>query len=474
MAPAPAPRSAGSPRGLTARVQALRSSDVGKASGLAIAMIVNNVVALLATVLFARVLDDYGSLAALLSFVLILSVVGQAMQVATAREAVLGTLGTGPVLAATLRSWTRTLLIATVVAAVIGVVLREPIADAVGVDETWAAAAGLPAGVLWLLLATLRGGLQGVGDYRTVGVSLIGEQCVRLVSGVALAAVGLDVTGAFLGTPISLGLLAVWCGLELRKRIRAGGAEAAAGTPQARAANAAALRPDGHLGPAVRLRDHIVNAWAPITGLIIIAMLQNIDVIGAKHRFSDDVASSYSATAVAAKVLIWVAMGAGFYLVPETSRRHSEGHDTRPVLARAIGIVLVCAVPVLLIFSAVPRLLLRLAFGADRLLAVDALLPLGIAFTLLAVTYLAIQYLLALRRTRFLIPLGIVALAEPVLLLAAAPKDPDGFSIVLLAIQAVAVAVALAIAFKRPRDLSPAPSPPAPLPSAAVESTPRG
>ncbi|HEY4280027.1 MAG TPA: hypothetical protein VGM91_17515 [Conexibacter sp.] len=222
-ASAPPPRERAS--GLSARVEALRSSDVGKASGLAIAMIVNNVIALLATVLFARVLDDYGSLAALLSFVLILSVVGQAMQVATAREAVLGTLGTGPVLAATLRSWTRTMLIATVVAAVIGVLVRDPIASAVGVDERWAAAAGLPAGVLWLLLATLRGGLQGVGDYRAVGVSLIGEQVMRLVFGVALAAIGLDVTGAFLGTPISLGLLAIWCGLELRKRIVASGAE---------------------------------------------------------------------------------------------------------------------------------------------------------------------------------------------------------------------------------------------------------
>ncbi|HEY4280028.1 MAG TPA: hypothetical protein VGM91_17520 [Conexibacter sp.] len=204
-------------------------------------------------------------------------------------------------------------------------------------------------------------------------------------------------------------------------------------------------------------------------------MLQNIDVIGAKHRFSDDMASSYGATAVAAKVLIWVSMGAGFYLVPETSRRHAEGEDTRPVLVRAIGIVLVCAVPVLLIFIAVPRLLLRLAFGADRLLAVDALLPLGIAFTLLAITYLAIQYLLALRRTRFLIPLGIVAAAEPVLLIAAAPKDPSGFAALVLGIQAVAVVVALAIAFKRPEPgLPPAPSQPAPQQPAAAGNTPRG
>jgi O-antigen/teichoic acid export membrane protein len=183
---------------------------------------------------------------------------------------------------------------------------------------------------------------------------------------------------------------------------------------------------------------------------VIVALLQNVDIIAGKHRFSTDVASSYGATAVAAKVLVWVAMGAGFYLVPETSRRHAEGEDTRRVLVNAIGIVLVCALPVLAIFAFGGEQLLKAAFGADRLLAVDALLPLGVAFTLLALTYLAIQYLLALRRTAFLLPLGAIALAEPVLLLTVAPDNPDGFAAVVLGIQAVAAVVALGLAFAQP------------------------
>ena len=73
-------------------------------------MIANNVIALGSTVVFARLLTDYGSLAALISYFLILSVVGQAMQVATAREGVLGHLGVGHGLVATMRRWTRTLL----------------------------------------------------------------------------------------------------------------------------------------------------------------------------------------------------------------------------------------------------------------------------------------------------------------------------------------------------------------------------
>jgi O-antigen/teichoic acid export membrane protein len=441
MTDAPGSRQGGGRATLRARVAALRSSDIGRAGGLAGAMIANNVVALGSTVVFARLLDDYGSFAALISFYLILTVAGQALQVATARDAVLGQLGRGPALAATLRGWTRSLLLLTAVMAGVSIALRAPIARAVGVDQEWAAAIGLPAGVLWLLLSLLRGGLQGSGDYRAVGISLIGEQAARLVLGATLAAAGLGVTGAFLGTPLSLLATAVYCEVVLRRAVTstAGGPPAVDGG-RSRVTEAV---------PARRLRDHVAGATTPIAGLVVVALLQNVDVIAGKHRFSTDLASSYGATAVAAKVLVWVAMGAGFYLVPETSRRHAEGEDTRPVLLRALGIVLVCAVPVMAIFALGGRPLLRAAFGSDRLLAVDALVPLGVAFMLLATTYLAIQYLLALRRTSFLLPLGAIALAEPVLLLTVAPKTPSGFAGVVLAVQATAAAAGLALAFAR-------------------------
>ena len=127
----------------------LKGSETAKAAGLAGAMIANNVIALIATIVFARLLKNgqgggYGSLAALVSYFLILSVVGQALQVATAREGVLGRLGTGAGLVSTVRRWTVSLLMFTVVLAVISVLLRQQIADLVGVKHVpWAAAAGI-------------------------------------------------------------------------------------------------------------------------------------------------------------------------------------------------------------------------------------------------------------------------------------------------------------------------------------------
>jgi O-antigen/teichoic acid export membrane protein len=430
----------------------LRGSETAKAVGLAVAMIGNNIVALGSTVVFTRLLSDkkgggYGSLAALVSYFLILSVVGQALQVATAREGVLGHLGVGAGLMATVQRWMRSLLLFTLALTIVSVLLRGPIASALNVEhDQWAAALGLPAAGLWLALSVLRGVLQGVGDYKSVGLSLVGEQSARLVTGAILAAAGLGVTGAYLGTPLSFIAMGLYCMHQLRRHVREVETEPLAAVSTAPPAT-------------LSLWDHVARAWAPIAGLIIIAVLQNIDIIAAKNRFTTHQASSYSAVAVAAKVLIWVAMGAGFYLVPEVSRRRAAGEDPRPILARALGIVAVCAVPVLLIFGFASHLLIKAAFGASKTTAANSLLVLGLAFTVLACTYLAIQYMLALRRTWFLVILALVAIAEPILLLNAS-HQPKSFAAVVLAVQAVGAVVAFACALRPDRRPASPPGPP--------------
>jgi O-antigen/teichoic acid export membrane protein len=418
---------------LGARLETFNASDTAKAAALAGAMIANNVIALVATVVFAHLLTDYGSLGALIGYLLILTVAGQAMQVATAREGVLGHLGVGHGLTTTMKSWTRSMMLVTAGLTVASVLLRGPIASAVGVGHRWewAAAVGIPAGCVYLQVSLLRGALQGVGDYRGVGMSLIGEQAVRLVTG-AILAVPFNVTGAFLGSLLSYIAMCAYCGLQLRRY-----AESYAGPV-----------PEPAAQPQVSLWRHVRGALVPIAGLAVIAVLQNIDLIAAKHRFSTGTASSYAAVAVAAKVLIWVAIGAGFYLVPEVSRRRAEGEDTRPVLIKTLGIIVVASIPCLLIYAFAAHLLISTVFGHNKAGASDSLLPLGGAFTVLACTYLAIQYMLALKQTWFLLAVGVVAVAEPILLLQAS-RNPPAFAIVVLAIQAAGALVAFTLALRR-------------------------
>jgi len=413
----------------------LRGSETLKAAGLAAATLGSNAIALLFTVLFARLLGagGYGSLAALISTFLILAVPGSALQVVVARETATGTLGSGTRLASTLAAWRRLLLLALVAVAGGSLLLREEIAALLSVEQEWAAAATLPTGCLWLLLSIERGALQGVHAYREVGWSIVLEAGGRLVSGLALVAAGLGVTGAYLGTPVSMAVTGVALVALSRRRIG---------------------RADAALAGA-RLRGLLAGAWPAVIGLFLVAVLQNVDVILAKRTIGGDAAGAYAAAAVAAKAVVWVAIGVGLYVLPEATRKAGAGEDPRPVLVRALVVVGAVAVPMLVVYAVAPAFVLRLAFGEETVPAAGALFVLGVAMTLLALGYLCVQYMLALREVRFLIALGVAAAAEIVLLSGAGLSSIVGFAGVVLGLQAVAALAVLTLGLGR----RPAPAP---------------
>jgi glycosyltransferase involved in cell wall biosynthesis/O-antigen/teichoic acid export membrane protein len=419
---------------------AIRRSETGAAAGLALATLGSNAIQLIFTIIFTRLLgaDGYGSLAALISAFLILMVGGQSVQVAAAREATLGALGDREQLHRTLTTWSRQLLIAALALAIGCAIARDAVAAVLGVPEhAWAAALILPTGCLWLLLCLQRGALQGLRAYAPVGTSIVGEALGRIVTGLVLVGAGLGVTGAFLGTPLAFVLVALFLARELRGRL-------------------GPLEHDEPAGPVRPLRSLVAENWIPIFGLLLLAVLQNVDVIVGRHRFHGDGAGSYAVAAVAAKAVVWVAIGVGLQLLPEATRRAASGLDPRPTLLRALGVVAVLATPALLIFALVPKLLLRVAFGPDTVQASGALPVLGVAMTLLAVAYLTVQYMVALGELRFVWVLGLVAIVEP-FLLSAGHFTLLSFATVVLGVQLVAASAVLALGL-RARAVRPVPA----------------
>lgn len=408
-------------------VTAFARSDTGRAAGLAAAVMMANFIALAFTIVFARVLhsDGYGSLAALVSAFLILSVPGSALQMTVAREVSRGVAEGDPYPAAGVWGWLTTLGLVTVGATAVSILARDLIAAAIGVDDIpWAAAAAVPAGCLWLILSVQRGALQGLQRYRLVGASLVIEAGARLMAGLALVGAGMSVTGAFLGTAVSVGAVAIALSIPL---LRAAG-------PHSK----------HHERP---LRSLIGRAWAPVAALSLIAVLQNIDVIVVKHVATEHAAGAYAAAAVIAKGVIWVAVGLGLYLLPEAARRTRMGVDARPVLVRTLALVGMVAVPAALLYVVAAKPLLVTIFGDAYGSAAGALPWLAVAMTLLACAYLSVQYLLALERANFLWALALAAVAEP-LVLQAIGSRLTAVALGLLAVQLVLAAIVLSLGFR--------------------------
>src|SRR3954447_16234224 len=409
---------------------AMAGSETVKAAGMAAATLAGNAIALLFTVLFARILgtEDYGSLAALLSTFLILAVPGSALQVAVARETALGHLGVGGRLAATLSARRRRLWVGGLVLTLLSLLARQWIADVISMPEEWAAAATVPTACLWVVLSFERGALQGLHAYRPVAWSVVAEAGGRVAFGLVLVAAGLGVAGAYLGTPLSMFVVAL--GLRLVTARKLGSAE---GSSAGR-----------------WLLKLIGRAWPAVLALFLLAVLQNVDVIMVKRQIGGDAAGAYAAAAVAAKAVVWVAIGIGLYLLPEATRASRLGLDPRPVLIRALAVVGVVAVPMLIVYALFPETVLRLAFGPETVVASDALFVLGCAMTLLAVGYLGVQYMLALGRVAFLPALGAVALAEIVLLGGLGIESLLTFAAIVLGLQATAALSVLAIGLLSP------------------------
>jgi O-antigen/teichoic acid export membrane protein len=233
------------------------------------------------------------------------------------------------------------------------------------------------------------------------------------------------VTGAFLGTALSLLTVGALLAVPLHRRLPA---------------------PRGGAGLA-RLRDLLAGAWAPVIGLTLLFVLQEVHVIVVKHEATEDGAGSYAVAAVAAKAIIWVAVGLGLYLLPEAARRAKAGVDPRPILARTLALIACSGVPMVLVFAVGAEPLLAAVFGDDLTEAAGALPWLGLAMALLACAYLSVQYLLALGRSSFIWILGCAAAVE-VGLLAGIGANLEEVAFGLFALQLGCAAVVLALSFR--------------------------
>lgn len=423
------------PRFLTDRDWAQRSitskmagSDTGRALGLAAAAMATNVISLALTIVFARLLGagGYGALAALISALLVLGIPGQALQVEFAKR--VSTSQDQGRVAGELEPWVRFLLAAAGVTAVLGLLVRDSIAGLIGVEEVaYGAAAVLPTACIWLLLSVQRGVLQGLGSYRLVGLSLMGEALARLAAGAALIGAGLGPTGAFLGSGAAMAITAVILARRLGVALPGSAAMRARARP---------------------MQETLRAAVVPLLALALLAWLQNVDVIVVKHQAATDAAaSSYAAASVAAKMVFWISVGLGLFLLPEAARRSHAGEDGRSVLMRTLGIVALVALPMVAVYSVAGRPLLEAVFGPRLGVASDALPWLGAAMSLLACAYLCVQYLLAVRSRVFLAALTAAAIVEP-FLLTAAGTDLTAVALTLVGIQSALVTVVSVLSFR--------------------------
>jgi hypothetical protein len=216
---------------------------------------------------------------------------------------------------------------------------------------------------------------------------------------------------------------------------------------------------------AASSRQLAIDLGAALAALALLAALQTVDVIF-YGRHNPDGAGDYNAVSVASKVLVFLAVVLGGYVLPEAATLWRRGEKAVRQLIAGVAILAVPASALLLVAAVAPKLFLGLAFGSDLDDASAALLPLALAMAFLSVNVLLTMYLLAVGRFAVLVPLAAAALAA-VVAVNLADGRPVPTARADLLVEALLFAASLALVVR----LRPPPSPGI-APSAAGTAAP--
>lgn len=325
--------------------------------------------------------EDYGSLISLVAVVTLLAVPSQAIQAAVAKTIAVEEQSGGEGRMAPL------LLRLTLLLTVLGGALALGLALTGGYwagffklkSRTPLLAVGA-ASLVSLLLPVARGALQGLQRFGQLGLNLISDSFLRLGFGAVFFALGFGITG---------GLLA--------------GALSGAAALLLSAAPLGRLRPQASAAVGTDLEEIYRDGLPMLAAFGAFAVLASLDVILAKHFLPPLAAGYYSAASVVGKAFLFLPLAVAQVLLPKASAGHVREEDTRVLLRKSLLLTSATLAAGAAGAWLLAKWVILTLFGGKFLNPETLALArwFGVAISPLALTYLLVQYNLAVRHARF-------------------------------------------------------------------------
>jgi O-antigen/teichoic acid export membrane protein len=177
------------------------------------------------------------------------------------------------------------------------------------------------------------------------------------------------------------------------------------------------------------------------------------DVILVKHYFSAADAGLYSVVGVSGKIVLFLLSFVPTLVLPKAAAARAASGNARPVLVRSTALVTLLALIVVAGYALLPQTVVRIVGGAQYLSAAALVPRYGFAMALLGITYVVVNYRVAVHDFRFAVPLVLTTAGELVAIGAAHARLDDVVSIVTVA-NALAL---LLVCIIRTRDRLPGP-----------------
>ena len=245
------------------------------------------------------------------------------------------------------------------------------------------------------ILPGARGFLQGMQKFKALGLSMITESTIKLVLSLILVFAGFSVAGAVWGTNISLFLafiIVVLLMFRLLKKYEITSLDN-------------------------EKKSEIYKYAIPmLVALSSITALYSIDVILVKHFFVAEEAGIYAAASLIAKIIFFGLMPISNAMFPKIAELKAKSQGYGNVFIKSIAIVTGLSALATAVYYLAPGFVDKLLFGPEYAATVPLIGLFGAAISLLSISYVFVNYFLAIGKTRFVYMLPVFAVVETALI----------------------------------------------------------
>lgn len=227
-----------------------------------------------------------------------------------------------------------------------------------------------------LLLPIIRGTLQGLQRFNSLGFNLIIEGLVKLSFGILLVETGFNIIGAVIAIVLSYVVPFFYGNYNLRHIKK----------EELKAFNT----------------KELYKSTIPILiTLISLTAFYSIDILLVKHFFTDKEAGFYSATSLIGKILFFGSLSISQVMFSKVSALHEIKKPHLHLLKRSLMIILFLTVPGLLIYYLFPEIITMILFGKEYLSITPLIIWSGIMITIFSLVYMVSFYNLSIHKKNF-------------------------------------------------------------------------
>ncbi|MBS3168842.1 oligosaccharide flippase family protein [Candidatus Woesearchaeota archaeon] len=254
----------------------------------------------------------------------------------------------------------------------------------------------LPIGVVWIVALTIpfillvpiaRGMLQGIQNFKKLGINFITEAFAKFIFGLILVFLGFGIFGAVFGITAAYITSFILGYFVLKKYWK-------------------------KTNRTVDSKEVYKYSWPVFVVLLTLTLFYSLDIMLVKHYFDAVQSGFYAAFAILGRIIFFASFSLVFVLFPKSVEAHALGKTNTKLLKKSLILVSIVSIAGLLVYLLLPKLVVLILFGSKYLEITKYVFPFGIIMMLFSFVYVLSFYNLSINRYKFIYALILLDISE--------------------------------------------------------------